>query len=705
MAIYHCEVKIHTRQRSIFGAIAYRAGEKLTEPETGRTYDYTKKSGVVFSKIVLCAGAPDEWRDRNKLWRVVELKETVSDARLAREFEISLPRELSEAQQLAVADEYARYLASEGMCVDYSVHSPDKKGKNHNPHVHMMCTTRPIDRKTGEWVAKEKKEYAVDDKGERIPIIDPATGKQKIGPRGRRLWKRITVQANPFNDKKNVERWRKKWEQCANEALAQAGVNERIDCRSLKAQGIDREPLKHEGVELYIRERGETPRLKTHERNEEIKARNLERAKKKLIKLQAQQQSEEFFKSKPLVEFSEYQSFENYDDLNAIKSLNEIEDFSQKYKEQVNDDAVAVVRNTRVDSGRAEDEGEHRGVDATSSMCDLSEFNLAEIASRSSIAMRLREIAQQNVVDERETASDDVHGVFESRDAAAERGREEKHVAAETAEMRELTYQEFYEKLPPAETYYDDYKRYLMSFDDDQIFVKSHPLGNPKEDGERHAVERIAPQMYEVREDYEDTFLNELKQLKIKSATLISKVFEKTKSLFKKIFNKNTEENIKKFSSKELETAELIKKKQAGKAYLEALERQEQEKKQKIEEEQQRKREEAARLLKSNEYILVSVWSSNGEQAKNRLKQVSDFTFSETIYTRGLQDVFCIKKDKLRLCEDLIYDEKVSFFKTQNDLKNNRVLAKDDICKFAKLTVRNVNLNFYKNNQSNGFHM
>ena len=81
--------------------MAYRAGEKLTNERDGITHDYTAKQGVEHAEIVLPEGVHAEWaRDRSDLWNAAEFAETRKDARVAREFEIALPHELSAEQRL-----------------------------------------------------------------------------------------------------------------------------------------------------------------------------------------------------------------------------------------------------------------------------------------------------------------------------------------------------------------------------------------------------------------------------------------------------------------------------------------------------------------------------------------------------------------------------------------------------------------------------
>lgn len=91
---------------------------------------------------------------------------------------------------------------------------------------------------------KEKKAYALDEDGNRIPLIDPATGEQKLGKRNEKLWKRITVEANDWNDHSKAEIWRKSWADICNEYLS---LEQQIDHRSYKRQELDLEPTIHEG--------------------------------------------------------------------------------------------------------------------------------------------------------------------------------------------------------------------------------------------------------------------------------------------------------------------------------------------------------------------------------------------------------------------------------------------------------------------------
>lgn len=124
----------------------------------------------------------------------------------------------------------------------YAIHL-DREGRN--PHAHILVANRRIDPRTGEWARlKQKTTFALDGNGQRIPVIDPETGVQKVDKRNRKQWKRVTVSENPLGTKAMLLSMRESWADVCNGLLPE-GV--RIDHRSLEEQGIDRVPTIHEG--------------------------------------------------------------------------------------------------------------------------------------------------------------------------------------------------------------------------------------------------------------------------------------------------------------------------------------------------------------------------------------------------------------------------------------------------------------------------
>lgn len=247
MAIYHMSIKNISRAKgkTAIAAAAYRAGTTLQDQETGITHSYTKKTEVAYTEIILPEHAPEEYRNREILWNEVQKVETQDRARLAREWEVAIPNELDLDQAKTLIRNFGESLVKEGMCIDLAIH-----WKNGNHHAHIMGTTRPID-KDGKWAPKERKAYKLDAEGNKMPIIDPKTGKQKIGARGRKMWQRETVQTNDWNRREKVEEWRKRWADCCNKYLAR---EQQIDHRSYERQSVTQLPTVHEGYAARLME-------------------------------------------------------------------------------------------------------------------------------------------------------------------------------------------------------------------------------------------------------------------------------------------------------------------------------------------------------------------------------------------------------------------------------------------------------------------
>ncbi|MGO6841541.1 MobA/MobL family protein, partial [Rhizobium ruizarguesonis] len=86
---------------------------------------------------------------RSTLWNAAERAEKRSDARIAREFEIALPHELTPDQRLVLTRAFAEDLANRyGAAVDLAIHRPGEGSDIRNSHAHLMMTTREV-RETG----------------------------------------------------------------------------------------------------------------------------------------------------------------------------------------------------------------------------------------------------------------------------------------------------------------------------------------------------------------------------------------------------------------------------------------------------------------------------------------------------------------------------------------------------------------------------
>ena len=285
MAIYHLEAKVVSRGagRSAVAASAYLSCSRLYNDYDGIQHDYTKKQGLVWQQVFLPEYAPQEWKDREQLWNAVEEVETAKDSRLAREFVVALPIELSRQEQIELLHEFIReQFVSDGMCADAAIHDTD----GHNPHAHILLTVRPLDEQ-GKWQYKTEKEYLCMKNGEERGFTAAEfkaaqnegwekqypykVGKKKVymtpsaaeaqglvradkHPKSTRYGRQNSI-SERWNSEEQLAAWRAAWADVSNRYLERAGREERIDHRSNAARGIDEIPTIHEGVTAQALER------------------------------------------------------------------------------------------------------------------------------------------------------------------------------------------------------------------------------------------------------------------------------------------------------------------------------------------------------------------------------------------------------------------------------------------------------------------
>ena len=215
MAIYHFAAKIVSREKgqSAVASAAYRAADCLYDERLGVTWNYTRKRGVAHAEILAPEAVPTWIYNRERLWNVVEAGEKRKDAQLARDVELALPRELNAEAQVALLRDFAqREFVKKGMVADFALHRDNPE----NPHAHILLTFRKA-------------------------------GKNGFG-----------LKERSWNSRSMLETWRIGWEEVTNEHLARAGLDIRIDHRTLEAQEIDLIPGRKIGIS---RDRQQDPTL------------------------------------------------------------------------------------------------------------------------------------------------------------------------------------------------------------------------------------------------------------------------------------------------------------------------------------------------------------------------------------------------------------------------------------------------------------
>jgi len=229
LAIYHLSTKPVSRSsgRSAVASAAYRCAVLLTNHRDGLVHDFTRKEGVEHIEIVLPDGLSADWAlDRSALWNAAEFAEKRKDARVAREFEIALPRELSPEGRLKAARAFAQDLANRyGAAVDFAIHSPGEHGDIRNYHAHVLMTTREV-RQAG------------------------------LGEKTRLEHKNARLLANGMaTTDVQLQDIRQSWEGIAIRQLQREGLDIRIDHRSHAQRGLELSPTGHMGVHASQMER------------------------------------------------------------------------------------------------------------------------------------------------------------------------------------------------------------------------------------------------------------------------------------------------------------------------------------------------------------------------------------------------------------------------------------------------------------------
>lgn len=224
MAIYslHIESLGRANGSSAVSAAAYRSGERIRDERTGRTYDHTGRAGVMHTEIVLpskFANANMEWaRDRSNLWNSAEAAESRKNSRVAREYLVALPVELSPEQRLTLVREFSQELSNRyQFAVDFAIHAPRTAPDSdpRNFHAHLLATTREV-------------------------TFEGLGGKTNLEFSDRNRY-RLGMKSAAHE----VVHTRERWANVTNHALEAANVSARVDHRSLADQGIDREPNPH----------------------------------------------------------------------------------------------------------------------------------------------------------------------------------------------------------------------------------------------------------------------------------------------------------------------------------------------------------------------------------------------------------------------------------------------------------------------------
>ncbi|MBA4711561.1 MAG: MobA/MobL family protein [Citrobacter pasteurii] len=196
MAIYSFKMENISRGegQSSVNSAAYRHRKVFFDNRTGEVCGRktAHKKDLAFAQIFAPEHTPpDLIVDSETLWNAVEASEKRKDARLAKEFKIALPAELTPEQSIELTATFVlEHFTKQGIIADVVIHDINC----HNPHIHIMGTTREV--------------------------LSTGFGKK----------------VREWDKPETLDSWRKGWQNICNGFLELYGHDERIDHRSIRVQ-------------------------------------------------------------------------------------------------------------------------------------------------------------------------------------------------------------------------------------------------------------------------------------------------------------------------------------------------------------------------------------------------------------------------------------------------------------------------------------
>jgi hypothetical protein len=215
VAIFHLSAHERVSRsagQSSLASAAYIMRAQYSDERTGQVYDFRHLDAPQWIGMFSPKDAPDWTREAanaERFWNALELFEKRKDAQIALPLDIALPHEMTQQQNIWLAQDYIREtFTRQGYVVLAAIHPPDHDERN--IHLHLLVSLRKID---AHGFARTKTEQ----------------------------------QDNYRNRDAYIENLREKWEHLANRHLERHGIDARIDRRTLQEQGIERAAQTHRG--------------------------------------------------------------------------------------------------------------------------------------------------------------------------------------------------------------------------------------------------------------------------------------------------------------------------------------------------------------------------------------------------------------------------------------------------------------------------
>lgn len=218
MASFHCSVKVgksgsgaaHADYIEREGKYASKSKDDLEHKESGNMPEFAETSG--------------------EFWSAADQHERANGS-VYREFEIALPRELTQAQRLELVREFVEQEIGDRHAYTFAIHNPKAAiDGGEQPHAHIMFSERKRD-----GIERPAEQYFKRWNGKQ----PERGGCQKAG-----------TAKTPTERKAELVQLRQRFAELQNKHLAKSGHSVQVTHLSLAAQGIDREVEPHFGPKL-----------------------------------------------------------------------------------------------------------------------------------------------------------------------------------------------------------------------------------------------------------------------------------------------------------------------------------------------------------------------------------------------------------------------------------------------------------------------
>ena len=169
-------------------------------------------------------GNMPKWAEHNPnyFWQMADEHERKNGSTY-REHVIALPRELDKYDRHELIKDWIAQEIGEKHAYQYAIHNPTALDGDEQPHAHIMFSERTID-----GIERDPDQYF-----KRYNSKNPEKGGAKKANTGMK----------PADRKVELKAMRDRWEKTCNAHLERGFRSERISMKSLKEQGIQREPL------------------------------------------------------------------------------------------------------------------------------------------------------------------------------------------------------------------------------------------------------------------------------------------------------------------------------------------------------------------------------------------------------------------------------------------------------------------------------